>query len=364
MHRSTLALLSLIAFVSIALGVHSVPAQQPTSEQRNAIRSACRSDFIANCAGVEPGGKEALECLLRSHDNLSASCKTAVDAVAAKLQAPAAPAAATPPPAAAQSAAPSPGASQTAAPPPATPPAPTMSQEELKAVRGGCTLNDIAEHCSWIAPTSPEIVLCLRANLAGLSSTCRAAVSGSAAPPNAAAEPSPTPAPAAPPNRQNSREASPPRAATATAPGAASGATPGKPTAAQTAAIRSACRSDFMANCSGVQPGGPAALQCLQSNAAKLSQPCRTAIAAIGGGAASGAAPSPATAEAPAAAALRPRGFIPLQNRLIVLRICRPDVVALCAGTPPGGGQIIDCLAANARSLSPDCYAAVARVSR
>jgi hypothetical protein len=360
MHRSTLALLLLTGLVSIALGVHSVPAQQPTSEQRNAIRAACRSDFIANCAGVEPGGKEALECLLRSHDGLSASCKTAVDAVAAKLQPPAPPAAAASPPAAAPSSAE--GPSQTAAPPSAAPPAPTVSQEELNAARGACTLNDIAAHCSWIAPSSPEIVLCLRANVAGLSSACRAAVSGSAAPPNAAAEPTPAAAPAAPPVRQNSREVPPPRAAT-NATTAASGGAPGKPTAAQTAAIRSACRSDFMANCSGVQPGGPAALQCLQGNATKLSQACRTAIAAVGG-APSGATPSPATAEAPTAAPLRPRGFIPLPNRLVVLRICRTDVVALCGGTPPGGGQIIDCLAANARSLSPDCYAAVARVSR
>jgi hypothetical protein len=360
MHRSTLALLLLIGFVSIALGVHSVPAQQPTSEQRNAIRAACRSDFIANCAGVEPGGKEALECLLRSHDSLSASCKTAVDGVVP--QSPAAPAAAAPPPAPAPSPAEAP--SQTAAPPSAAPAAPTVSQEELDAVRGACTLNDIAAHCSWIAPTSPEIVLCLRANVAGLSSACRAAVTGSAPLPNAAAEPSPASAPATPPVRQNSREAPPPRAATNAATGAASGKAPGKPTAAQTAAIRSACRSDFMANCSGVQPGGPAALQCLQSNGTKLSQACRTAIAAVGGGAPSGAAPSPATAEAPAAAPLRPRGFIPIQNRLVVLRACRPDVISLCAGTPPGGGQIIDCLAANAGSLSPDCYAAVARVSR
>ena len=92
MYRSTLALLFLLA-----LGVHSVPAQQPTSEQRDAIRAACRFDFIANCAGVEPGGKEALGCLMRSHDNLSAPCKRAVDAVAARPEAPAAPAAAAPP---------------------------------------------------------------------------------------------------------------------------------------------------------------------------------------------------------------------------------------------------------------------------
>ncbi|HEX8828083.1 MAG TPA: hypothetical protein VF778_08220, partial [Xanthobacteraceae bacterium] len=70
MHRSALAFLLLIALVLVALGVNSVRAQQPTSEQRSAIRSACRSDFIANRAGVEPGGKEAFECLLRSHGNL------------------------------------------------------------------------------------------------------------------------------------------------------------------------------------------------------------------------------------------------------------------------------------------------------
>jgi hypothetical protein len=58
-------------------------AQQPTSEQRDAIRSACRNDFIANCSGVQPGTKEALECLLRFEAKLSAACKTAVSAVAA-----------------------------------------------------------------------------------------------------------------------------------------------------------------------------------------------------------------------------------------------------------------------------------------
>ena len=229
MRRSTLALLFLVALG----GVHPVTAQQPTSEQREAIRAACRSDFITNCAGVEPGGKEALDCLVRNHDTLSAPCKSAVDVVAQKPGAPVAPspAATAPPPAAVPSA-------ETTA----SPAAPTVSQDELNAVRGACTLDDIAQHCSWIAPTSSEIVLCLRANVAGLSPPCRAAASGSV-PSNAVAEPSPAPAT---PARQNEREGPPPHAATA-----------GKPSAAQTAAIRAACRSDFTANCSGVQPGGP-----------------------------------------------------------------------------------------------------------
>jgi hypothetical protein len=46
------------------------------------------------------------------------------------------------------------------------------------------------------------------------------------------------------------------------------------------------------------------------------------------------------------------------------LEICKADARSLCAGTPPGGGRLIDCLAANAGSLSPMCYDAIARVSR
>ena len=53
-------------------------AQQPTNEQRDAIRSFCRSDFIAYCSGVQPGGKEALECLRRSDAKSTPACKTAL----------------------------------------------------------------------------------------------------------------------------------------------------------------------------------------------------------------------------------------------------------------------------------------------
>ena len=41
-------------------------AQQPSREQISAIRASCRSDFMAQCAGVQPGGKDALECLKRN----------------------------------------------------------------------------------------------------------------------------------------------------------------------------------------------------------------------------------------------------------------------------------------------------------
>ncbi len=69
-----------------------------------------------------------------------------------------------------------------------------------------------------------------------------------------------------------------------------------QPTPAQASAIREACRSDYMANCSSVPPGGAASMQCLQQNAARVSPACQNALRAAGG-----QAPQPATA-APAAA--------------------------------------------------------------
>ena len=82
----------------------TLAAQQPTEEQRAAIRSACRADFTANCSGVEPGTKAALMCLVSNETKLSPACRTAVSAIAAQPAAPhhATPAAADAPPAAAQ----------------------------------------------------------------------------------------------------------------------------------------------------------------------------------------------------------------------------------------------------------------------
>src|SRR5215472_3313538 len=54
--------------------------------------------------------------------------------------------------------------------------------------------------------------------------------------------------------------------------------TGGQPSQAQTDAIRQACRNDYMAHCSAVRTGGPAALSCLQQNATSLSQHCQQAL--------------------------------------------------------------------------------------
>src|ERR1700746_637546 len=90
---------SLVASCFIAATLAPTAAQQPTQAQRDAVRAACRSDFMANCAGVQPGGKEALECLLRNEPKLSSPCRSAVNAIATPASGTAAPAptAATPP---------------------------------------------------------------------------------------------------------------------------------------------------------------------------------------------------------------------------------------------------------------------------
>jgi hypothetical protein len=346
----------------LALSHEQVSAQQPTQAQRDAIRAACRSDFMANCSGVQPGGKEAFACLLRNDARLSAPCQAAVNAAAPKPAEPAAAAAPAAPAAAA------PASSETAPPdakveraPPGIQVAPAEAQnEQLKTVQQACTLNDFVSHCSWIAPNNPEILQCLKANAADLSPNCQAAVqslpaalpAAAAAPAEPAREAAPAKKPTEPKTPEPVRANAPPPAAPAAAPAA--------PTAQQKAAIRAACRSDFMSHCTGVQPGGAEALQCLKGNEAQLSAACRSAVAAIGGGAGA-AAPSgaPAATAAPAVAPIGPVPMLRPRDALAIVQICGVEVRSLCAGVPFGGGRVISCLAANASSLSPGCYSAL-----
>ncbi len=338
---------SLLASLGLALTVNyavidDALAQQPTQQQRDAIRASCRSDFISNCAGIEPGGRDAFECLLRNESKLSAACQDAVGAVATKpVEAPA--------------------AESTTKPEPATtkvPPAQAASSnDQLKSVQKACTISDLMAHCSWLQPSNPEILLCLKANSADLSPSCQSVVQSL---------PGGAPAAAAPPARRLEPVKKPaePAKNPAEPEHADTEAAPKKPTSQQLSAIRASCRSDFISHCSGVQPGGSAALRCLQSNAAQLSAGCRSALAAVAGG--SGGAAAPATSEAAPAAtapAVAPAGPMPQispREALGILRICGPDTRVFCAGVPMGGGRLIRCLAANASSVSPSCQAALA----
>jgi hypothetical protein len=113
-----------------------------------------------------------------------------------------------------------------------------------------------------------------------------------------------------------------------------------------------------MSHCSGVQPGGAEAFQCLKRNEAQLSAACRSAVAAIGGGAGAAEAPSGAPA-APAVAPIGPMPMLRPREALAIVQICGVEVRSLCAGVPFGGGRVISCLAENASSLSPSCYSAL-----
>jgi Cysteine rich repeat len=247
-------------------------SQAPTDAQRGAIRSQCRSDYQANCASIPPGGKASLQCLQQNMSSLSPGCQAAVRAV----EAPAAPKAES-------------------------------------------------------APAAPN------ADSAPAAATAKPAAE-TAAPPVAPKTAASTPAK--------------------------------KPSSAQVAAIRSACRSDYQQNCAGVPTGGAAALSCLENNKANLSPGCQKAVNAAGGAAApvaggapadaAGGAPTDATTAGPAPAgapapvlALRP--MRPREIIFVLRSACGEDVRALCAGVPAGGGRIIQCLAAQAASLSPAC---------
>ena len=160
-----------------------------------------------------------------------------------------------------------------------------------------------------------------------------------------------------------------------------------QPSQVQISAIRNACRADFMAHCSGVQPGGRDGLACLIKNTAALSPGCQQAVSAVSeaapqkpaaestgaaaqpasspptGGATSAAAPSatPAPAAPPSAGFSTARPAGPLAMRLALFRrACGEDVQVNCPGVRLGGGQILACLATNQATLSPGCRQALA----
>ncbi len=73
---------SLLLAATFALATQAF-AQAPSEAQRAAIKSNCRSDYIAHCSSIPPGGAASLECLQKNMSSLSASCASAVRAVEA-----------------------------------------------------------------------------------------------------------------------------------------------------------------------------------------------------------------------------------------------------------------------------------------
>lgn len=292
-----------LGVVLLIAALTAAPAlAQPTPAQTDAIKSNCRSDYMKSCMSVPPGGQAAFDCLKRNVASLSPACQGAVNAIK-----PPAPAAAAPAPVPAAAPAPAPAASAPAA---VTPPPPAAAAT--------------VAHAPAAAPVAAPAPV----------------VASVAAAPTVRAAPAPKPVAAAP----------------------AAAAVAAAPTAAQQNAIRQSCRNDFMANCSGVQPGGQAALVCLQTNAAKLSPPCRQAVGAIGGAPKPAAAAVAAPAVAVAPAAVAPAMPTPEQQAAIK-NTCRADFMRNCKGVTPGGPEALVCLQANSARLSPNCQTSVAAIA-
>jgi hypothetical protein len=208
-------------------GAGIAAAQEPTPDQQSAIRSNCRSDFMANCSGVPRGGKEAMQCLKDNVAKLSSGCQQAVKAVM--------PAPAPKPPA------PSVTATPAAPAPSASPPAP--------------------------APVAP------------VAATPPAPAAASAAAPAPAAKPA-APAASTPPA---------PPAKSAAKPSASTPVPAAAPPAVIVVAprqvfvlVRTKCRAEYHAYCSDVDIGGGRVVACLQSNAASLSPTCQSGLAELG----------------------------------------------------------------------------------
>jgi len=229
-------------------------AQAPSQAQRDAIKSQCRSDYIAHCSSVPPGGEASLQCLQKNMSSLSSSCQSAVRAVEA-------PAAAKPADTAAPKAA-APAAATTTAPKAAestAAPAGQPTSAQISAVRSACR-SDYPKVCAGVPTGGAPALQCLEKNKAKLSAGCEKAVSaasGGGAP------------------------------AAGTAPAAAAAAAPAAPTVImlrpmrpreELLVLRSACGADVRSICGGVPPGGGRIVQCLATNAAQLSPACKDVL--------------------------------------------------------------------------------------
>src|SRR6516225_11987426 len=91
MTQTTKTVLLLAATFMLA---SSAFAQAPTEAQRETIKSNCRSDYMAHCSSIPPGGAASLQCLQQNMASLSGACAGAVKAVSAPAETKAEPAAA------------------------------------------------------------------------------------------------------------------------------------------------------------------------------------------------------------------------------------------------------------------------------
>jgi hypothetical protein len=269
---------ALLVTVAVTMATNAL-AQGPSDAQRGAVKAQCRSDFMAHCSSVTPGGKEALECLAQHMSSLSSGCQEAVKAVEASVEpktepkaepkqeaAPATAAA----PATEAAKPPAEPAAKEGAPKAATPaPAKKPSSAQIAAVKSNCRF-DYMKVCSSVTPGGAAALQCLEKNESRLSASCKKAVAaagGGGATPAASG--------AAPATANAVPEAG-------TAPAAAPAAPalvlrPMRPIEVL-GVMRSACGADVRTLCAGVPVGGGRVISCLVEHSASLSPACQQVL--------------------------------------------------------------------------------------
>jgi outer membrane biosynthesis protein TonB len=268
---------ALCALMAAAMLAVATPCfAQPTEAQKEAVKSACRSDYMAHCSSVTPGGEAALQCLAKNMSSLSTSCQSAVKSVEAAAE-PAKTEPAKSEPAktepaksepakteAAPAAAPKTETAKPAAeskPAAATTTAKKPTDAQVAAIRSACR-GDYPKVCAGVPTGGAPALECLEKNKAKVSAGCGkalAAAGGGAAPAAGSA--------AAP-------------AAGGAAPAAAPVVIVLRPMLPREElfVMRSACGADIRTLCAGVAPGGGRIMQCIANRAADLSPACRDVL--------------------------------------------------------------------------------------
>lgn len=234
-------------------------AAEPTEEQKAAIKSNCRSDYMSYCWSVPRGGSEAAQCLKQNLAELSPGCQQAVKAATATAAAPPSAPAAEAKPAAppAEQAPPSVPAAAAKAVAPAPEPAPQTQSATAKAA----------------APATPD-----QGAPPAPAPAAKAAVPAPAAQ-TPAAETAPAGAAVKAPSATEVDPPAEPPATTAAVPPSSS--PPGFiPPGKKLMLVRN-CRHDFKVFCPDVDLGGGRAVVCLEDNKAQLTPDCRDALAKV-----------------------------------------------------------------------------------
>lgn len=159
-------------------------AQPPTAAQQSAIKSACRADYRAVCASVQPGGPEALQCLQRNAQHVSPACQSALAAAGGGTAASDSlgGTSVTVPGAAAPESAGSPPMQGGASSMPMRERASstgmreaTPMRQELRLTRQACG-RDFRKFCQGVQPGGGHAITCLEANAPSISPECRQAL--------------------------------------------------------------------------------------------------------------------------------------------------------------------------------------------